>query len=431
MEKIGLTGKDMYGLAKRIFPIYRSITGKGVRETLEILKNLCSELQIYEIESGKRVFDWTIPNEWDIEEAYIENEKGVRIIDFKENNLHVVGYSQPVDRWVEKEELYQYIYTQPDQPDAIPYVTSYYAPRYGFCMTENMKKSLGLGKYHMVIKSCFFPGHMNWGEILIKGETKDEICFSTNICHPSMGNNETSGPVVLIHLAKWILSTNSRRYTYRFLFLPETIGSITYLSQNLEHMKQYIKAGFVVTCVGDDKSYSYVESRNGDTLADKVLKHVLKWHCSEYNTYSFLSRGSDERQYCAPGVDLPFCVFCRSKFHEYEEYHTSKDDLNFISSDGLENSLKVLQKTVTLLEENKRYRTKIMCEPQLGKRGLYPTVSQKNTYTEIKRIQNFIAYADGNLDLIDICERIHQSAMDMLSTVELLVNGKIIEMISD
>lgn len=427
MEKGNLTGNDMYDLAKRIFPICRSITGNGVRETLSILKNICGELQIQEIESGKKVFDWTVPKEWNIREAYIENEDGVRIIDFRENNLHVVGYSAPVDQWVEREELLSYIYTQPDQPDVIPYVTSYYSKRYGFCMTENMKNSLKLGKYHMVIQSDFSSGYMNWGELLIKGDTKEEICFSTNICHPSLGNNEVSGPVVLIFLAKWILAHKYRRYTYRFLFLPETIGSITYISQNLEHMQKHIKAGFVVTCVGDNNNYSYVESRKGNTLADRVLKHILKWHYPEFHSYSFLQRGSDERQYCAPGVDLPFCVFCRSKFHEYKEYHTSKDDLNFISANGLENSLIVLQKVVKLLENNKKYRVKILCEPQLGKRGLYPTLSQKNTYNDVKRIQNFIAYADGCSDLIAISEKIQQSAICIIPAIEQLINEEIIE----
>lgn len=431
MKEWNLTKNDMYALAKKIFPINRSITGNGVRETLQILKEICHELQINKIESGKKVFDWTIPEEWNIEEAYIENENGIRIIDFKENNLHVVGYSISVDRWVEREELFQYIYTQPEQPDAIPYVTSYYAKRYGFCMTENMKNSLEPGKYHMVIKSKFTAGYMNWGEILLKGETEEEICFSTNICHPSLGNNEVSGPVVLIYLAKWLLSMTHRRYNYRFLFLPETIGSIAYISQNLQHMKTYIRAGFVVTCVGDNNHYSYVESRTGDSLADKTLKHILNWNCSEYQSYSFLKRGSDERQYCAPGVDLPFCVFCRSKFHEYKEYHTSKDNLDFISAEGLGNSLSVLQEVVLLLEHNKKYKTKILCEPQLGKRGLYPTLSQKNTYTDIKKIQNFIAYADGCLDLIDISDKIQQSAIDMIAIIERLISEEILEAVNE
>ncbi|NBJ83630.1 DUF4910 domain-containing protein [bacterium 1XD42-94] len=421
----------MYDLAKRIFPIYRSITGDGVRTTLQILKDVCKELRICEIESGKRVFDWTIPNEWHIEEAYIENEAGIRIVDFNENNLHVVGYSTPVDRWVEREELLSYLYTQPDQPDVIPYVTSYYTERYGFCMTEDRKNRLEPGRYHMVVKSRLFPGCMNWGELLLKGETEEEVCFSTNICHPGLGNNETSGPVVLIHLAKWLSSLEHRRYTYRFLFLPETIGSIAYLSQNLEHMQNYVKAGFVVTCVGDDHHYSYIESRKGNTLADRLLKHVLKWSCPEFQEYSFLKRGSDERQYCAPGVDLPFCVFCRSKFHEYKEYHTSKDDLNFISADGLEHSFLVLQNVVSLLEKNRKYRMKILCEPQLGKRGLYPTISQKNTYGDIRKIQDFIAYADGCLDFIDVCETIRQSAVEMLPVLERLIKEGLIEALEE
>lgn len=431
MENIEFTKNDLYSLAKRLFPIYRSITGKGVRQTLYILKEICGELQIRSIESGSKVFDWIVPNEWNIEDAYIEDENGIHIIDFKENNLHVMGYSTPIDRWVNREDLLKYIYTQLDQPDAIPYVTSYYEARYGFCMTENMKKSLVKGKYHMVIKSELIDGCMNWGEIVLKGKTDDEICFSTNICHPSLGSNETSGPVVLIYLAKWLSALKDRRYTYRILFIPETIGSIAYISQNLEHMKQHIKAGFVVTCVGDDNTYSYVKSRQENTLADRSLTHILKWHFSEFKTYSFLKRGSDERQYCAPGVDLPFCVFCRSKFHEYKEYHTSKDNLNFISAEGLGNSLSVLQKTVQLLEKNQKYRVKILCEPQLGKRGLYPTISQKNTYADIKKIQDFVAYADGASDLIDVCERIEQSAIEMLPVIERLLKEKIIEAVVD
>lgn len=427
MGKTCFEGNDMYNLAKRIFPICRSITGEGVRETLRILKEVCSGLEIKSIRSGTRVFDWIIPKEWNIEDAYIEDENNVRIIDFRENNLHVMGYSEPVDRWIDLEELLKYIYTQPDQPDTIPYVTSYYASRYGFCMTENMKNSLAQKKYHMVIKSGFSEGCMNWGEIVFQGNSEDEICFSTNICHPSMGNNETSGLVVLSYLARWVSNMKNKRYTYRFLFIPETIGSIAYISQNLMHMKKYIKAGFVVTCVGDDNNYSYVESRAGDNLADRSLKHVLKWHCPQYKTYSYLKRGSDERQYCAPGVDLPFCVFCRSKFHEYKEYHTSKDDLNFISAKGMENSLAVLKNVVLLLEKNWIYSMKILCEPQLGKRGLYPTISQKNTYTDIKNMQNFIAYADGSRDLIEICDKIEQSSVNMIPVIEKLLEENIIE----
>lgn len=422
-------GNELYELAGRIFRIYRSITGEGVRETLNILSRECPELQIYEIPSGTKVYDWEIPQEWNINEAYIENEQGNRIIDFKENNLHVVGYSYPIDRWVTKEELEEYIFTQPDQPDVIPYVTSYYAKRSGFCMAENMWQNLPEGKYHLLIDSNFSNGSMTWGEIIIPGETEEEICYSANICHPGLGNNEASGPCVLTFLAKWVGSLMKRRYTYRFLFIPETIGSIAYISQHLSEMQKNIKAGFVVTCVGDDNNYSYVPSRNGDTLADRVLIQVLEHYCSEYKKYTYLDRGSDERQYCAPGVDLPFCVFCRSKFHEYKEYHTSADNMSFISPEGMGNALEVLKRTVRALEYNRYYRAMVLCEPQLGKRGLYPTVSQKGTYSDVRTLQNFLAYADGKRDLIEISILLDVSMEILEDIVNCLMKEQLIEIV--
>lgn len=419
-------GHSIYKLAKKIFPIYRSITGEGVRETLHELKKEVPELQIIEVPSGTTVFDWQIPQEWNIKDAYIEKKNGERVIDFKENNLHVMGYSQPIDKWVSRQELEQYVFTQPDQPEVIPYVTSYYAPRSGFCMSENTKKSLKEGSYHICIDSQFSNGSMTYGEILIPGEEEEEICFSTNICHPGLGSNETSGPCVLIYLAKWILQQRKRRYSYRFLFIPETIGAITYISQHLEHMKKHIKAGYVVTCVGDDLEYSYVKSRKGDTLADRVLCKVLNEYAPKYITYSYLQRGSDERQYCSPGVDLPFCVFCRSKFHEYKEYHTSADNLSFISPEGLENSFEVLKRVCTLLEYNCYYETTVLCEPQLGKRGLYPTISQKGTYQKFRIMQNFLAYADGTLDLIELSEAIETPTLELKKVVDTLLEEELI-----
>ena len=416
------TGSDLYELARNIFPIYRSITGDGVRTTLKYLKKIIPDMQIHEVASGTRVYDWTVPKEWNISEAYIENNRREKIIDFKKNNLHVVGYSCPIDKWVSKEELKQYIYTQPDQPDVIPYITSYYSLRSGFCMSKDMWNDLPDGNYHMYIDSKFTDGSMTYGEIIIPGVTSEEICFSTNICHPGLGSNEVSGPCVLTYLAKWLSEEPNRRYTYRFLFIPETIGSITYISQHLEEMKKNIKAGFVVTCVGDDLEYSYVESRKGGTLADRALQQVLKYYAPMYKKYSFLKRGSDERQYCAPGVDLPFVVFCRSKYHEYKEYHTSADNLSFISSAGMGNALEVLKRVVMTLEYNQYYRTTVLCEPQLGKRGLYPTISQKGTYkNNVRVIQNLLAYADGMSDLIEISNSINEPIEELAKTIDILL----------
>ena len=413
------TGSDLYELARNIFPIYRSITGDGVRTTLKYLKKIIPDMQIHEVASGTRVYDWTVPKEWNISEAYIENNRREKIIDFKKNNLHVVGYSCPIDKWVSKEELKQYIYTQPDQPDVIPYITSYYSLRSGFCMSKDMWNDLPDGNYHMYIDSKFTDGSMTYGEIIIPGVTSEEICFSTNICHPGLGSNEVSGPCV-----------PNRRYTYRFLFIPETIGSITYISQHLEEMKKNIKAGFVVTCVGDDLEYSYVESRKGGTLADRALQQVLKYYAPMYKKYSFLKRGSDERQYCAPGVDLPFVVFCRSKYHEYKEYHTSADNLSFISSAGMGNALEVLKRVVMTLEYNQYYRTTVLCEPQLGKRGLYPTISQKGTYkNNVRVIQNLLAYADGMSDLIEISNSINEPIEELAKTIDILLAEGLVKVI--
>lgn len=328
-------GEEMYNLANKIFPYCRSITGEGVRQTLLDLKDYIGrdggpELKVYEVPSGTQVFDWTVPKEWVIREAYIEDEAGNHIIDMKDHNLHVMGYSTPVDMWADLEELKKNIFTQPDQPDVIPYVTSYYKERFGFCMSENQKNSLKPGKYHMYIESELKDGVLNYAEVVIPGKSDKEVFFSTYFCHPSMANNECSGPVLSAELVRYTASLANRKYTYRFIYIPETIGSITYMSQrdHLQHMKEHMIAGFNLSCVGDDRDYSVVESKYADTLADKVLKNVLKYHTNNrYSTYSFLKRGSDERQYNAPGIELPVVCYCRSKFGEYPEYHTSADDM--------------------------------------------------------------------------------------------------------
>lgn len=414
-------GQDMHNLCIELFPVCRSITGDGVRKTLQMLVEVYgNEINIHEVPTGTKVFDWTVPKEWNIKEAYIENSKGQRVIDFKNNNLHVVGYSLPVDKFVDLQELKSVVYTQPDQPDAIPYVTSYYKECYGFCMSQNQLDKLPEDTYHIVIDSELKEGSLTYGEIIIPGDTEEEVFLSTYICHPSMANNELSGPVVATFLAKWLNSLVKRRYTYRIIFIPETIGAITYLSKNLQYLKEHVIAGFNLSCVGDNRTFSYVESRYGKTLADKAAKNVLNFYYPDYKTYSFLKRGSDERQYNAPGVDLPVCAICRSKYGEYPEYHTSKDDLELISSEGLLGAYEVYQQCVFALENNYSYKINVLCEPQLGKRGLYPTTSQKGTYDAVKAMIDFIAYADGSNDLIDISNIIGVPVQDLLIVVEKL-----------
>lgn len=359
----------MYKLAERLFPICRSITGDGVRQTLQILKDEYDGMRIYEVPSGTQVFDWTVPREWNIRDAYIEDSHGGRVIDFKENNLHVLGYSLPMDGTLSLEELEKIIYTQPEQPDVIPYVTSYYQERSGFCMSENQKNSLKEDTYHCVIDSDLKNGSLTYGEVILLGETAKEVLLSTYLCHPSMANNEVSGPVVAIELVKWLASLKKRRYTYRIIFIPETIGSITYLSRNLDIMKKNTVAGFLLSCVGDNRTYSMVETKYGNTLTDRLLKNILQYHYPDYKLYDYLQRGSDERQYNAPGVDLPVCAVCRSKYGEYPEYHTSADDLSLISEEGLQGTYKLMKKCILALEYNYYYRVNCLCEPQLGKRG--------------------------------------------------------------
>lgn len=399
-------GKRMYGIAKELFPICRSITGDGVRQTLQILKKTIPQMDIFEVPSGTEAFDWEIPKEWNIQDGYIENSIGERVLDFKENNLHVMGYSVPVDAYVPLEELKKHIYTEPSQPSVIPYVTSYYKERFGFCMSEEQKNSLPEDIYHMCIRSELKLGSMTYGEVVLPGESREEVFFSTYICHPSMANNECSGPALAAYLAAWLAGRKRRRYTYRFVFIPETIGSIYYLSRHKDRLRGQMVAGFNLSCVGDDDDYSIVESRYGDTLADRALKNALKDHGKGFMAYSFLKRGSDERQYNAPGIDLPVVSFCRTKYGEYPQYHTSADDMGYISPEGFQGSFEVISKVVEALEHNRKYRVKVFCEPQLGKRGLYPTISQKGQYDEVYRLTNFIAYADGRNDLIDISDRI-------------------------
>lgn len=422
------TGQEMYEFAGRLFPIGRSLTGEGVRTTLRMIQEQVPELEIKSVPSGTQVFDWTVPKEWEIKAGYIEDEQGNRIIDYHQNNLHVMGYSVAVDKYVSLEELLQYIKVEEEQPDVIPYVTSYYSPRFAFCMSAKQRDSLKPGTYHMVIDSRHFDGELNYGEILLPGASGKEVLLSTYICHPSMANNEVSGPVLATWLAKWLKSLD-RRFSYRIVFVPETIGSIAYLSRNLAKMKENTIAGFVLTCVGDDRTYSYLESRKGNTLSDRVMRNVLGYYYPEYKTYSFLERGSDERQYNAPGVDLPVCDFCRSKYAEYPEYHTSADDMSLISPEGLGGSFEVMKQVIQALEYNRYYRVTCLCEPQLGKRGLYPTESRKGIYEEVRKLTNLIAYADGTEDLIDISTRIGVPVEELISNIDKLCEAGLLEIV--
>ena len=398
-------GQQMYQWMRELFPINRSLTGNGVRQTLQYIKQKEPELKIHSIASGEKVFDWTIPDEWNINEGWIADKNGEKLIDFREHNLHVMGYSSPVNKKMTLSELESHLFTLPNMPDAIPYVTSYYKKDWGFCLTQRQKEKLPCDEeLQVVIDSELKPGELNFADLIIPGDTDEEILLSTYICHPSMANNELSGPVVALGLAAWLKGLSSRRYTYRFVFVPETIGAITYLSKNIKHLKKNTIAGYVLTCLGDDRAYSFLPSRNGNTLADKAALLTLKEISPDFIHYSYLDRGSDERQYCSPGVDLPIASIMRSKYGCYPEYHTSLDNLDLVTPQGLEGGLKALQHCLLAIEGNARYRVTHPCEPHLGKRGLYPTTSTIETQSTVKNMMNVIGYADGVNDCFTIAE---------------------------
>lgn len=420
MKGIGL---EMHSWAKDLFPICRSLTGNGVRETLSYLSRIVPAMTIHEVPSGTQAFDWTIPDEWNIRAAYIEDENGNRVVDFARNNLHVVGYSTPVDEWLTLAELQPHLHSLPEQPGAIPYVTSYYVRRWGFCLAHAQRESLADGRYHVVIDSTLEPGSLTYGEVLIPGREKREILLSTYICHPSMANNELSGPVVTTALARWLSELPERRFSYRIVFVPETIGSIVYISRHLEQLRRDVIAGYVVTCIGDDRAYSFLRSRAGNTLADRAAKLVMHRHAPDHVEYSYLDRGSDERQYCSPGVDLPVASIMRTRYNSYPEYHTSLDDLKVVTPTGLEGGFEALRKTIDLIEHNRTYRATTPCEPQLGRRGLYPTLSTRGAGYAVRSMTNVLAYADGTRDLIDLADFIGISADEAVETAEKLASA--------
>lgn len=395
----------MHDLCKELFPICRSITGNGFRESLHILRSIVPEFNTFEIPTGTSCYDWEIPQEWNIRDAYVLDPHGNKVIDFKKSNLHVMGYSIPINKVVSFTELQEHLYSLPDQPDAIPYITSYYKKRWGFCITENQKKKLKDGNYKVVVDSDLKNGSLTYAELLIPGKHKEEIFISSYLCHPSMANNELSGPTVTTYIAKWLLSLIGKRYSYRIIIVPETIGSIAYLSQNYRKMRNII-AGFNLTCIGDERAYSFLPSRRGDTLSDLAAKHTLQHIDPNYIQYSYLDRGSDERQYCSPMIDLPVCSIMRSKYGVYPEYHTSLDDLNFVTPDGLFGGYNVVQKTLECIEKNRVLKTLLPCEPQLGKRGLYPTLSRKSSGSNVRDMMNFLAYADGSMSVLQIANLI-------------------------
>ena len=398
-------GASMYALAVRLFPICRSITGDGIRETLEIL-NEYIPIETREVATGTKVFDWEVPREWNIRDAYIKDAAGHRVVDFQKNNLHVVSYSIPVHRKMSFRELKEHLFTLPDHPDWVPYRTSYYNETWGFCLSHNQLASMQDGVYEVFIDSSLEAGYLNYAEYVLPGETEEEILLSTHICHPSLANDNLSGISVLTHLALNLQKVGRRHYTFRFLFIPGTIGSITWLALN-ERNREKIKCGLVVACVGDGGGPTYKCSRQGNAIVDLAARHILRHSGKDARLLDFSPYGYDERQFCSPGINLPVGLFERSKYGEFPEYHTSADNLDFISPRHLSESYQMIRQILAIVELDRSYINQSpMCEPQLGRRGLYDAIGGDNDRARRQLALLWVLnQSDGSHSLLDIAER--------------------------
>ena len=397
-------GDDIFALAAEIYPICRSITGDGVRETLRHLAHHI-KINVQEVPTGTQVFDWTIPREWNIRDAYIKDSSGKKIVDFSKSNLHVMSYSVPVHKRLSLAELAPHIHTLPDQPDLIPYRTSYYAEDWGFCMSHRHFTSLCDETYEVVIDARLESGSLTYGEYLHKGETEDEFLLSAHVCHPSLADDNCSGVALLTHLAKRLASVKTR-LSYRFLFAPGTIGAITWLARNEDRANQ-IRHGLVMSCVGDSGGLVYKKSRRGTAMIDRAMSHVLRHEWPHATICDFSPYGYDERQFCSPGFNLPVGLFQRSQFGTFPEYHTSADNLRFISPENLASSYRTICAVIDIIESDRRLlNTQPRCEPQLGKRGLYAAIGgDKEASKKHLALLWVLNLSDGAHSLLDIADR--------------------------
>jgi len=398
------TASDMHRLMRELYPICRSITGNGVRKTLHLLEAYIP-LKNHEIPTGTQVFDWTVPKEWNIKDAFIKNKKGERILDFRQSNLHVVSYSTPINKRISLQELKHHIHTLPGQPDVIPYRTAYYDESWGFCMSHDKFGELDESEYRVCIDATLEPGYLTYGEYYIPGKISDEVLISSHICHPSLCNDNLSGIALSTFLAHH-LSTMSCNYSYRFLFIPVTIGSIAWLSVNRERADR-IKHGLVAACVGDSGKFHYKKSRRGNAEIDKATVNVLKNSAFDYEVRDFHPYGYDERQYCSPGFNLPVGCLMRTPHGEYPEYHTSADDLDFVKRRSLFDSLTIYLDILYVVDNNDYYlNQQPCCEPQLGKRGLYKKIGgDKDAKDKQMALLWVLNLSDGAHSLLDISDR--------------------------
>ena len=411
---------DLYDLAEDLYPMPRSLTGYWVRRTLLVLAGELDGLQRYTVPSGSRVYDWTVPPEWSVTEAYLDGPDG-RVCSWEDNPLHLVFYSDRTDERMGLDELREHLYTA---PGAIPYVSNYYDAGWGFCLSEERMSRLPDGEYRAYVNTRHDPhGHLDYADLTVPGTTDDEVLFSTYTCHPNLANDNVSGLVVQTALARWIAS-EPRRYTYRFVFCPETIGALVYMAHNnrLAHLQEKVVAGFVLNFLGDDRSYSMVASRTGDTYADRVGASVVR--SAGGVRYGWMQRGSDERQYGSPGADLPVVRLSRSEHHRFPEYHTSADDLSVISGEAMADSLEMLKRCVRILEGNGRFECTVVGDAQLGERGLYPTVGHGE---RDKSYQHVLSYCDGAHDTLDIATQTGMAPEKVIDAVQTLQSHGLVE----
>ena len=425
MERVPI-GSDMHGFISDLYPICRSITGEGVRETLRLIQKRIP-IAVQEVPSGTRVFDWTVPLEWNIGDAYVKNVRGERVVDFRKSNLHVVNYSQPVKQRMPLGELKEHLHSLPDRPDWVPYRTSYYKESWGFCLSHKQLQELRDTEYDVCIDASLTQGSLTYGEYFLPGELQDEVLISAHVCHPSLCNDNLSGIAVATFLAEW-LRTQPRRYSYRCLFIPGTIGSITWLSRNQQQAAR-IKHGLVLTGVGDAGAFTYKRSRRGDTEIDRAMAHVLKHSGHSYHLADFIPYGYDERQYCSPGFDLAVGCFSRTPHSQYPEYHTSADNMEFVKPQSLAESLKCCRQAVEVLEHNKVYLNQNPhCEPQLGRRGLYRGIGgqagEKSMEMALLWVLNL---SDGRHALLDIADRAEMPFESIRGAAEALVRAELLK----
>lgn len=410
----------------RLFPINRSLTGHGNRETLKILSEIV-DLTIHEVPSGTKCFDWVVPPEWNVCEAWIKDDSGKIVVDFNSLNLHLVGYSVPFHGYLSLKDLKSHLFSIPEKPDTIPYVTSYYREQWGFCLSHNQLLGLGDGTYEVYIDSELNKnGSMTYGEAFLKGKSDKEVLLSTYICHPSLANNELSGPLVTSFIYK-SLAGKDLFYSYRFLFVPETIGTIYYLSRFGESLKNKLTAGFVVTTIGDKGNFTYKRSRQGNSIPDRAAELVLEQTEEEFLIEDFFPYGSDERQYCSPGFNLPVGSLMRTRYGKYQQYHTSDDNKSFISFEAMEKSVEKYLEIIELIEENKSYRNKFpFCEPKLSERGIYPMNGTANHQKELNAALWILNLADGMNDLISISKRSKIDYKSLISTAKILEKNNLL-----